>query len=45
MGFNTREWALKWLKGSIIGYLGSSEERLRKLDPLLRSLDELAKGA
>ncbi|MEM4005450.1 MAG: hypothetical protein QXM43_07440 [Desulfurococcaceae archaeon] len=87
MGFNAREWALKWLKGSIIGYmrgeitlsnllgrvkrcltsygvtlpdvmglldtvvrdpalnLGSPEERRRKLDPLLRSLDELMKGA
>ncbi|MEM1832541.1 MAG: hypothetical protein QW780_05540 [Sulfolobales archaeon] len=87
MGFDAREWALNWLKGSIVGYvrgeitlnnligrikrclksygvmlsdvkvlldlitldpalnLGPPEERRRRLDPLLRSLEELAKGA
>ncbi|MEM1510710.1 MAG: hypothetical protein QXO22_07155 [Thermosphaera sp.] len=87
MGFNAREWALNWLKGSIIGYmrgeitlnnllgrikrclesygvmlsdvkvlldlvtwdpalnLGPPEERRKKLDPLLRSLNEWMKGA
>lgn len=86
MGY-MKEWALNWLKGSIVGYmrgeitlgnllgrirrcletygvtssdikvllevivwdpalnLGSPEERREKLDPLLRSLNELVEGA
>ncbi|MEM4452864.1 MAG: hypothetical protein QW182_06660 [Thermosphaera sp.] len=86
MGFNAREWALNWLKGSIIGYmrgeitlnnllgrirrclesygvalsdvkvlldviiwdpalnLGSPEERRRKLDSLLKFLNEGLRG-
>lgn len=86
MGFNPREWALRWLKGSIVSYvrdgislvmlfgrvkrclmsygvgvdevkalvevvildpalnLGSVEERRRKLEPLLKFLDEWSGG-
>ncbi|MEM2197230.1 MAG: hypothetical protein QW290_09140 [Sulfolobales archaeon] len=86
MGFNAREWALNWLKGSIIGYmrgeitlnnllgrirrclesygvalsdvkvlldviiwdpalnLGSPEERRKKLDSLLKFLNEGLRG-